>query len=316
MDTSCTRTHLTAIPLLIGLLACQGGSEPPVHEPAPESAAAPQAGSHIVDVVAEDYAFQAPERIPSGWVTFRMRNAGEEHHFALLTRLPEGKTLDDYMVDVAAHFDRALQEMRSGVMKRAEAAQMLGQSVPTWFSSAERTGGPGLLAPGATSEVTLYLQPGEYFLECYMKTPEGEFHGMEGMVRPLVVTSESSGAAPPSAATAVSLTRAGIEAPERLTPGRHTVAIHFVGHPDNGPRHDLHVARLNEDVRVTELVPWMDWMNVPGLQNPAPATFLGGSHEMPAGATVYATVDLEPGRYAWISQMTAAQGALQVFTVR
>lgn len=271
---------------------------------------------HVVEVLAEDYAFDAPDRIPSGWVTFRLRNVGEKHHFALLTRLPEGKTLDDYMVDVAAHFDDAMRAMRTGEMSKAEAGRVLGQSVPAWFGSAQRTGGPALLAPGGVSEVTLYLEPGEYFMECYMKTPLGEFHAMEGMIRPFTVTPESPGASPPVADVEITLTNAGVVAPDRIAPGRRTVAVRFAEQPETGGKHDLHLARLGGATDIAEIVPWMDWMEVQGLRNPAPATFVGGTQEMPAGSTVYATVDLEPGRYAWISQMTAAQGMLHEFTVR
>lgn len=279
-------------------------------------AAETPSGTYAVDVIAEDYAFDAPDAVRSGWITFRMRNEGEKHHFALLTRLPEGKTLDDYMVDVVKHFDTARHGMSSGEMSRAEAEQMLGRRVPEWFYSAERIGGPALLAPGGVSEVTLRLEPGEYFIECYMKTPEGEFHGLEGMVRPLTVTEESSGASRPAADVELTLTNEGIEAPDEMASGRQTIAVHFAEQPEIGGQHDVHLARMGDGADMAEIVPWMDWMNVQGLRNPAPVRFLGGTQEMAAGATVYVTVDLEPGPYAWISQMTAAQGMLHEFTVR
>jgi hypothetical protein len=273
-------------------------------------------GAYVVEVIAEDYAYSAPDSISSGWVTFRMRNEGEKHHFALLTRLPEGKTLDDYMVDVAQPFDGVMVAMRAGEMTKAEAGQVLGRSIPRWFQSAQRIGGPALLAPGRVSEVTLHLEPGEYFMECYMKTPEGEFHGMEGMVRPFTVTNTPSGASRPEADVAIRLTNGGIEAPTVMAPGRHTVAVHFAEQPETGGPHDVHLARLDAAAEIAEVVPWMDWMSVQGLRNPAPVDFFGGTHEMPAGATVYVTVDLEPGRYAWISQMTAAQGVLHEYMVQ
>ena len=56
-------------------------------------------------------------------------------------------------------------------------------------------------------------------------------------------------------------------------------------------------------------------MNVGGLGEPAPATFVGGVHEMPAGYTAFFTVDLEPGRYAWIAESGAARGMVEEFTV-
>lgn len=304
--------HLT--PATAFAAVCLAAPLIPLHAqaPAPTFASNP----HVVEVLAEDYAFDAPDQIPHGWVTFRMRNVGENHHFALLTRLPEGKTLDDYMVDVAAHFDGVMRAMRNGEMSKAEAGQVLGRSVPAWFGSAQRIGGPALLAPGGVSEVMLNLEPGEYFMECYMKTPEGEFHAIEGMIRPLTVTSTPSGASPPEADVKITLTNAGVVAPERIAPGRRIVRVHFAEQPETGDKHDLHLARLGEGSDVAEIVPWMNWFDVQGLRNPAPATFAGGTQEMPAGSTVYATVDLEPGRYAWISQMTAAQGMHHEFTVR
>jgi hypothetical protein len=61
----------------------------------------------------------------------------------------------------------------------------------------------------------------------------------------------------------------------------------------------------------------MDWSAPGGLQTPAPAEFLGGLNEMPAGSTGYFTVDLEPGEYAWISEVpdASAKGMLKEFEV-
>jgi len=61
----------------------------------------------------------------------------------------------------------------------------------------------------------------------------------------------------------------------------------------------------------------MDWTQPGGLQTPAPAVFLGGLQEMPAGSTGYLTVTLEPGRYAWIAEIpgTDANGFLKEFSV-
>lgn len=61
---------------------------------------------------------------------------------------------------------------------------------------------------------------------------------------------------------------------------------------------------------------WMDWSNPEGLKTPAPATFLGGTHEMPQGESAYLTVDLEPGRYAWGSERGADTPSYQAFEVR
>jgi hypothetical protein len=61
----------------------------------------------------------------------------------------------------------------------------------------------------------------------------------------------------------------------------------------------------------------MDWSSPVGLEIPAPAVFLGGCEEMPAGSTGYVTVTLNPGRYAWIAEVPKPRdkGMLRVFTV-
>ena len=41
-----------------------------------------------------------------------------------------------------------------------------------------------------------------------------------------------------------------------------------------------------------------------------------GTQEMPVGHTAYFTVELESGRYAWISESTAALGMVKEFTVK
>ena len=278
-------------------------------------AAMSQADPRVVEVIAEDYAFEAPDQIPSGWTTFRLSNEGQEHHFIFLTRLPEGTTYDDYMVELGGPYEKVLKALNAGEVDKAQALGMLGPMLPAWFGSAKQMGGTGLLAPGGVAQATLNLMPGEYILECYMKTAEGEIHAMEGMARPLRVTEVSSDVAPPAADVQIRLSNYDIAAPEQITPGVHTVAVHFDEHPEAGFGHDVHLARLGEGTDVAEIVPWMDWFNVQGLRNPAPATFVGGTHEMPEGYTAYFTVNLSPGRYAWISE-SAPDRMLKEFIVR
>jgi hypothetical protein len=50
---------------------------------------------HAITIMAEDYAFDAPDEIPSGWTTIEYTNEGEEPHFLIVARIPEGKTFDD-----------------------------------------------------------------------------------------------------------------------------------------------------------------------------------------------------------------------------
>ena len=307
------RSHqaLGIILLFASVAACQPADRAQDADPAAKSLA----GTDVVEVTALDYAFQAPDEIASGWTTFRLKNEGAEHHFMLLNRLPDGKTLEEYGREVGLPFETVWDSLRTGAMDKAEAGQLLGQLLPAWYASVQQMGGPGLVAAGGTGETTVNLEPGTYVMECYVKTADGEFHSSLGMARLLIVTSESSGAQAPEADVEIALSNFVIAADGEVTPGRHTIAVHFEEHPEVGLGNDVHLARLEAGTDLDQVTNWMDWMEVNGLREPAPAQFLGGAQEMPVGFTSYFSVDLEPGRYAWITEASADKKMVQEFTV-
>lgn len=268
----------------------------------------------MVEVVAEDYAFDAPDEIPSGWTTLRFRNVGEEPHMVFMGRLPEGKTFEDYETDISVAFNRVWEAVRAGEVDMEGAFAMLGEVMPDWLP--EFVGGPGIQAAGLTSEVVLELQPGNYVIECYIKNADGEVHYMEGMARPLTVTAERSDAAPPTSDVRVRLSNSGIELEGPLEAGTRTFEVHVAENPEEGFGHSVHVARLDADTKVDDVIAWMNWFAVDGLRAPAPARFIGGTHPMATGGTAYFTVDLEPGRYLMLSEATAPQGVFEEFTVK
>lgn len=297
------------------LTACQLADRGQSADAGSDAATGSSSDAHVVEVIARDYAFDAPDEIPSGWTTFRLKNEGKEHHFLLLDRLPDGKTFDEFVSEVGLPFDSVWHELRMGAIDKAEAGAMLGRLLPAWYASVEQMGGPGLVAAGGVAQTSVRLEPGNYVIECYVKSPDGEFHVALGMARPLTVTGESSGAPEPEAGLRITLSNDGMVVQGDVTAGEQTVAVHFEEHPEFGLGNDVHLVRLDEGTDMAELVSWMDWMNVDGLRAPAPAEFLGGAQEMPVGHVSYFTVDLTPGRYAWISEPTADAGMVKVFTV-
>ncbi len=287
---------------------------PRVADAAPVETAAPQA--YIVDVVAEDYAFQSPDSIPSGWITFRMHNEGQETHFIYLTRITGGHTYEEYVTQVGAPIAELMDRQAAGELTQAEVLEGLGREIAPWYwTEATPRGGPGMTAPGGVSQATLQLEPGLYVMECFMKTPDGALHWVEGMIRPLVVTAEASGAPAPQADIHMALRADAFIVHGDLTPGVHTVALTFEEQPEVGFGNDVHLARLEPGVDAESLLPWLDFLNPPGLRNPAPVAFLGGSQERPVGHTLYFTVQREPGRYAWTSEGPEARRMIQEFTV-
>lgn len=296
------------VAVLLTFAACEAGDRP---EQAGEADTAAAAVPPVVDITAVDYAFQAPAELPSGWTTIRMENAGAEEHFLSLWKLPDGRTLDDYTSEVVPAFGEAYTALEEGA-SREEAGGILGRAIPAWYAEVVPMGGPGFLSPGRTGETTVRLEPGTYVMECYVKTPDGRFHGELGMIQQLTVTADSTGAAEPSGGVEVVLSNAGIAGPANLTVGEHTVAVRFSEQPEAGLGNDVHLVRLEEDTDLEALAAWMDWMELEGLRAPAPVEFLGGTQERPAGKSAYFRVEVEAGPYAWVSEPSGRIARIEV----
>jgi hypothetical protein len=286
--------------------------------PATSSLSAP----NVVTITARGLSFEAPDAIPSGWTTFRFSNESEMVHFAVLERLPEGIGIEQQQRQVAPVFQAGMDLLNEG---KTDAAMKKFGELPEWFGKVVFMGGPGLTSGGRTSQASVQLAPGTYLMECYVKTA-GVFHsynsdpGAYGMVRQFTVTDEPSGAPEPEATLELTLSSGrGIEVRGRPVAGTNTVAVHFEDQTvhENFVGHDVHLVRLAEASDAAAVAAWMDWRQPHGLETPAPAEFLGGLHEMPAGTTGYITVRLEPGRYAWVAEVPKPDevGMLRTFTV-
>lgn len=307
------------VALAIGaaLAGCRGPMEESTEKPTPaEAVRRAPAEPGVIDVEAQDYSFTAPPQFPSGWVTLRFHNAGEEPHFMFMLRLPEGVTFDDYAAEVAQPFGALYKKYRAGELDQAAFFEQLGATVPEWFMTAQRVGGAGFTSPGETSETTIYLEPGDnYTMECYVRAmTEGDtFHGGHGMLRPLIVSEEPSGLEPPAADVEIRLSTGSLAVDGDLSAGRHVVRVTVAEDPEGLIRNNVHLVRLEGDRTAAEVAAWMNWVDE--LLPPAPARFLGGAGQMSAPGESYVSVDLTPGRYAWISEMYGPEGMIHEFTV-
>lgn len=183
--------------------------------------------SNIVTVRAIGLTFEAPDRIPSGWTTFRLQNESAMTHFAVIVRMPKGRGVKEHQAQLAPVFQAGMNLLNAG--KTEEAMQKFKQ-LPAWFGEVVFLGGPGLIGPAQTAQTTLRLDPGTYVLECYVKT-DGVFHsfnpmpGVMGMVHELVVTDESNGASGPDLDVTVSISSEdGFEVKGNLKTGSQTIA--------------------------------------------------------------------------------------------
>ena len=263
-----------------------------------------------ITILAEDYAFDAPDEIPSGWTTIEFTNHGEVPHLMYIERLPDGKSVDDYAADVVVPRTEIWHEQRAGEIDRALTLMKSRAAFPEWRAERTLAGGVGVVKPGHTLEVTLHFEPGSYILDCYMKTEDGELHNMEGMVRELQVTEASSDVTPPDHDIEVTLSNHEMVVEGDLTPGRHTVQVH-----NEEAGHNVHMARLETDTEMQEIIEWITPYTREYFWPPAPATFIGGIHYLPEGGKGYFTLELEPGRYLFISQTTVDRDVWQEVTI-
>ncbi len=249
-----------------------------------------QTSQHVVEYAALDFMFAGPSEIPSGWTTFRMPNQGEEHHVMILIQLPEG-------VSYAEYNEATEQRTATG-------------ETPGWWGDLVIMGGPAALAPGLIGQTTVQLDPGEYAMVCPVQTADGTMHSSLGMMRPLTVTEEDSGAPEPE--TDITMTLRGLEFEMEgiITPGRHTVRVRFVDQP-GGKTHDVHVARLGPNQTVEGFASAMETLDLTGSD----FYFIGGAEDMPEGYTAYFTADFEPGRYAFWCHYHSGDGMVQEFRV-
>lgn len=310
--------HTSLIALSVALLILLAGCA----ERADQAQQEMDAAANVVEITVTGLQFEAPAEIPSGWSTFRLNNAPEMTHFALIERMPEGVGIAEQQEEVGPIFQQGMDLLKAG---QVDSAMARFGELPEWYHEVVFLGGPGLTGPGKTAETTLYLGPGTYLLECYVKT-NGIFHSynpspsMYGMVHEFTVTQDSTAMPKPEAMMDIRISGdSGIVVEGQPALGENIVAVHFVDQTvhENFVGHDVHLVRLEEDTDIDELDAWMDWSQPTGLETPAPAEFLGGTNEMPAGSTAYLTVNLEPGRYAWVSEVTnpVAKGMFEEFRV-
>jgi len=269
----------------------------------------------VVTVVAQDFKFAVADTIPSGWNHFKFENKGHTVHFFLLNKLPDGVSYEDYTSEVSKGFQVAFDSIKAGAT-RERGIELLLQEVPGWFFTGVKPfGGSGLISQGKSEEVYLKLPAGRYAMECYIKE-QGVFHSTLGMIKKLVVSDEQSATKPPLADLQISLSNFKIETQGVFHRGVNKVAVTFLEQPAAGLGNDVHIFKVADGTTIDKVVPWLDWLNVEGLQSPAPAEFFGGVQEMPAGDTAYFVVTLDTGNYALVAESQASDGMLEEFSIQ
>ncbi|HEY5686807.1 MAG TPA: hypothetical protein VIS27_00710 [Yeosuana sp.] len=277
------------------------------------------AKENVINILTENMDFQMSDTIPSGWNTFRYKNASTQTHFFLIDKYPNAITLDSVKARVLPPFDNGMKLINEG--KTEEGFAEFGK-LPAWFMELKNLGGSGLISPGLIAETTVKLDPGYYIIECYVKMSNGVWHTSMGMAKEVIVSETNSGNEEPTTDTEITISSTdGITFNDTISKGQHCFSVFYkdqIAH-ENFIGHDINLAKLGANANLDELNDWMDWSNPKGLIEPAPTgvTFLGGVNNMSEGQKGYFTVNLEPGRYILISEVPnpVSKNMLKTFVV-
>lgn len=216
----------------------------------------------VIEVTATDYAYRAPDTVRSGLVTIRLRNGGREIHHGQLVRLDSGRTVADLLT-------------------------LHGHALPSWTRS---VGGPGVAAPGESTDVTLVLGPGRYAYICFIPSPDGVPHFAKGMLRQFDVVPGDPPAAPIRADLVMVLDDYRFELSGALRPGLQTIEVTNVARQ----AHEVVLIKLEPGHTAGEFLEWF----FGGAQGPVRGRWVGGIVGLDHGERNWIPVTLERGTYA------------------
>lgn len=249
--------------------------------------------------------FNSKDTLNSGWNKIVYTNESEEVHFILFDLYPKGKTAKNTKEEILPAFEEGIKLIMAGDMENAVAA--FGK-LPPWYQEVKYMGGTGLISPKHTTMSTVYLEPGLYIMECYVKMFNGEWHTSHGMYKEIIVTDKKTGLQPPTPTAKIEISSSGgIVLKDRIDKGNQVFEVefkdqttyeHFLGH-------DVNLVKYNATASLDELIHWMNWMNPEGLRTPTPEgfTFLGGVNNLPAKSKGYFEAELTPGNYLLIAEV-------------
>lgn len=270
------RFFLRYIPIFIlasVLIACQ--STQTTTAPAENNTATnDEAPLPEVVFVGQEYSFEGPESVPSGWTQITLDNQGELAHDLILFKLDEGKTMDD-------------------VMTVLESEQQ-DEDPPEWIELYGQISAD----PGTRTMFIADLTPGNYGMISFGESPDGPPDAAQGMVAGLTVTNESNGATEatlPQSEASIELVDYSFVA-NGLQSGEQLVRISNTGTEP----HEVIIQRIKEGKTFAEVQALLN-AEISGekVSDAAVEEVLeyAGSAMLAPGRVNYTHLTLEPGTY-------------------
>ncbi|MBR9756594.1 MAG: hypothetical protein GYB39_00790 [Algicola sp.] len=310
------KTYFIILFVIVALFSCNTNKKESKSNndtaPVKEKKAIVEVTTHVMD-------FQMPSQLKSGWTTFKYHNKSEETHFFIFEKMPEGITLENYNNELVPPFKAAFSHL---INNDVEKAMKELEKTPAWWSDVKMSGGVGLLSPKSSAQTTIYLQPGTYVIECYVRMPDGMPHTFHGMLKEITVTADKNTNPEPLADYKIAISsETGISSPDSIKTGQHRFAVHYKDQKQYETMlgHDVNLVKLDHLSLLDTLSHWVNTTNIKAFRSPAPKglTFLGGVEDMEAGETGYFMSELDKGNYVLISEIPKAieRNMFKVFKV-
>lgn len=260
---------------------------------------------NVIEVTTNVMDFQIPSQLKSGWTTFKYNNKSDETHFFILEKMPEGITIENYNNELVPPFKAAFTYL---IDNKIEEAMKEFEKVPAWWNDVAMGGGVGLISPKSIAESTIYMHPGTYVMECYVRMPNGMPHAFYGMLKEVVVTEEKSDNKEPSSDHEINISsEQGITFQDSIKTGEYQLTVRFKDQKQYETLlgHDVNLVRLDEISLLDTLGNWINASDIKAFRTPVPKglTFLGGVEDLEAGETGYFKTKLEKGNYVLISEI-------------
>ncbi|MFK7757499.1 MAG: hypothetical protein AB8B53_11265, partial [Flavobacteriales bacterium] len=274
-----------------------------------EGAAQEISSKDYVEVSSIGMNFEMIDEISSGWTSFRYSNKSKETHFFILEKLPKGIGIDQYRKEFLGPFRKAYEFFLKGEI---ETGNKQFEDLPSWSSNMEICGGVALTSPGKVSETTLYLEPGTYIMECYVRMPSGLPHIFCGMMKEFSVTRKKNMIKEPSADREIIISsHQGITFLDSLAEGRYRFSVEFKDQKiyEHMLGHDINLVKIDSINQIETLSDWLDLSDYSSFRTPAPEglTFLGGVEDLFVTKRGYFDVSLTEGHYVLISEIPNAK---------
>jgi hypothetical protein len=160
--TRTTTTRAVSAALALTLFVAGSAAAQVSAATAAQQAAAPAEQNVMINVVARDYAFDAPVAVNAGLITFHLKNEGVDVHHLVVIQLANGHSIKEF-------FD-AMRD--KGV-------------APAWTKT---LGATPTIGKNGEAYVSVRLDAGRYILACLIPASDGRSHVAKGMYQLINVT--------------------------------------------------------------------------------------------------------------------------------